>query len=296
MDIRLLETFRMVIDQSSATAAAAALGLTQPAVSSQIARLEDAVGFPLFERSGGRLRPTPEGLLFYTEATKALDGFDRLTHAAEQIRSATAGRLVVASHPSAAISLLPPVVSAFVSERPGVLVRLVTRASDVVSRLLPSETFEIGIAEPPIDSVLFAVKRFRFRCVAVLPKGHRLARRSTITPHDLSGEPFVATWRASLTYQRTKEVFAAAGADLAIAAETEFFASALGLVAGGAGVAIVDPLSAATPGPAVVVREFAPAIPYEICVFHGRELSLLGQAFLDALLARLGTHAEEVTR
>jgi DNA-binding transcriptional LysR family regulator len=295
MDIRLLETFRMVIDQSSATAAAAALGLTQPAVSAQIARLEEAVGFPLFERNGGRLRPTPEGLLFYSEASKALEGFDRLTHAAEQIRSATAGRLVIASHPSAAISLLPPVISDFVRERPGVLVRLVTRASDVVSRLLPSESFEIGIAEPPIDTQAFTVKRFRFRCVAVLAKGHRLTRKATLTPEDLAGVPFVATWRASLTYQRTKEAFAAAGADLAIAAETEFFASALGLVAGGAGVAIVDPLSAATHS-TVTVRDFAPAIPYEICVFHGPELSLLGEAFLDALLARLAVHAEEVTR
>lgn len=296
MDLRLLETFRTVIDQSSATAAAAALGLTQPAVSAQIARLEETVGFPLFERNGGRLRPTPEGLLFYTEAMKALDGFDRLTHAAEQIRSATAGRLVVASHPSAAISLLPPVVAAFVKERPGVLVRLVTRASDVVSRLLPHESFDIGIAEPPVDSGTVFVKRFRFRCVAVMPKGHRLAEKSTIEPADLADEPIVTTWRARLAYQRTKEVFAAAGVDLAIAAETEFFASAIGLVAGGAGVAIVDPLSAAAQGASVEIREFAPAIHYEICVFHGRELSLLGQAFLDALLARLSAHAEEVTR
>lgn len=288
MELRLLETFRAVVDHRSATGAAAVLGLTQPAVSTQIARLEDAVGFPLFERIGGRLKPTPEGLLFYAEATKALSGFDRLTHAAEQIRSAATGRLVVASHPSAAIALLPSLVADFIRERPDVHVRLVTRSSDVVSRLLPSESFEIGIAEPPIDEVAYHVSRYRLRCVAVMAKGHPLAHRSRLSPRDLSGEPFVATWRATLTYQQTKEAFAAAGSDLNICAETEFFASACGIVAGGAGVTLVDPLSARTFGrDDVVIREFDPFIPYEICVFHGQELSLLAQAFLEGIRKRL---------
>ena len=58
MDVRLLEAFRAVVDHRSVTAAAGAMGVTQPAVSTQIARLEEMVGFALFERSGGRLKPT----------------------------------------------------------------------------------------------------------------------------------------------------------------------------------------------------------------------------------------------
>ncbi|NJN16512.1 MAG: LysR family transcriptional regulator, partial [Oscillochloris sp.] len=53
-------------------------GVTQPAVSTQIARLEETIGFALFERSGGRLKPTPEGMLFYAEATRVLGEVDRL--------------------------------------------------------------------------------------------------------------------------------------------------------------------------------------------------------------------------
>ena len=77
MDVRLLEAFRAVVDHRSVTAAAGALGVTQPAVSTQIARLEEAIGFALFERSGGRLKPTPEGMLFYAEATRVLQTMDR---------------------------------------------------------------------------------------------------------------------------------------------------------------------------------------------------------------------------
>src|SRR5258705_4126412 len=108
MDVRVLEAFRAVVDHRSVTSAAASLGLTQPAVSAQIARLEQELGFLLFDRGNGRLKPTPEGLLFYAEADKALNGIERLAQAAEQIRTAQMGRLVIAAHPSAAISLLPP--------------------------------------------------------------------------------------------------------------------------------------------------------------------------------------------
>src|SRR5918997_903606 len=106
MDFRQLETFRAVIENRSATRAAAALGVTQPAVSAAIARLEAQVGFSLFERRGGRLEPTPEGLLFYGEVAHSLSGIDRLTQAVLDIRQVRAGRLAVASHPWAAISLL----------------------------------------------------------------------------------------------------------------------------------------------------------------------------------------------
>ena len=112
MDVRLLEAFRAVVDHRSVTnAAASAMGVTQPAVSAQIARLEQELGFALFERGDGRLKPTPEGMLFYAEANRALTGIDRL-HARRRGRSArprSAG-WSIASHPRAAISLLPGLV------------------------------------------------------------------------------------------------------------------------------------------------------------------------------------------
>ena len=162
MDVRLLEAFRAVVDHRSVTNAAAAMGVTQPAVSAQIARLEQELGFSLFDRSNGRLKPTAEGILFYAEANKALTGIDRLAQAAEQIRTAQTGRLVIASHPSAAISLLPSLVSTFLAERPGVLVRLLSRNSDVISQLLPTESYDIGIAELPIDETAVRLSRFPY--------------------------------------------------------------------------------------------------------------------------------------
>ncbi len=291
MDVRLLEAFRAVVDHRSVTGAAAAMGVTQPAVSAQIARLEQELGFALFDRSNGRLKPTSEGMLFYAEASKALTGIDRLAQAAEQIRTAQMGRLVIASHPSAAISLLPGLVSAFLADRPGVLVRLLSRNSDVISRLLPSESYDIGIAELPIDETAVRVTRYRMRCVAILPANHALRARKTLTPSLLSGHPVVAASHTLQTAMRVRKAFAEAGAEWNPVAEAEFFASVCGLVASGAGWSIVDPLSAATFGHlGLKVRRFEPAIHYEIATFHARdrEPSILAQSFLALLGDRLG--------
>jgi DNA-binding transcriptional LysR family regulator len=282
MDVRLLEAFRTVVDLRSVTGAASAMGITQPAVSAQIARLEDEVGFPLFERANGRLKPTAEALLFYAEVSKALSGFDRLTQAAEQIRTAQSGRLVVASHPSAAISLLPGIVADFLRERPGVSVRLVTRSSDVISQLLPAESYDLAIAELPIDGAGAALTRYRMRCVAILPAGHALARYDTLTPALIGDQPLVMTSQARQTALRVRDAFATARVACNAVAETEFFATSCGLVAAGAGISFVDPLSAASFAHlGLVTRPFKPAIHYEIGVFpaRDREPSVLVEAF-----------------
>jgi DNA-binding transcriptional LysR family regulator len=292
MDVRLLEAFRTVVDHRSVTNAAAAMGVTQPAVSAQIARLEQELGFLLFDRSNGRLKPTAEGILFYAEANRALTGIDRLTQAAEEIRTAQTGRLVIASHPSAAISLLPGLISAFLTDRPGVVVRLLSRNSDVISQLLPTESYDIGIAELPIDESAVRLARFRMRCVAILPTGHELSSRKMLTPANLSGRPVVAPSRTLQTSVRALKAFADAGADWVPIAEAEYFASVCGLVASGAGWSIVDPLSAQTfKQLGLVIRDFEPSIHYEIGAFCARvrEPSILAQSFMSMLADKLNT-------
>jgi len=291
MDVRLLEAFRAVVDHRSVTAAAGAMGVTQPAVSTQIARLEEMIGFTLFERSGGRLKPTPEGLLFYAEATRVLGEVDRLQTTTAQIREGQAGRLTIASHPWAAISLLPKLVSEFLAQRPGISVRLISRHSDVVSQLLPSESFDIGIAELPIDETSVKLAKFQMRCVVVLPPRHALASRKLLTPGLLSGLPMVAPARSLQLPPKLINAFTAAGAQLNTVVEAEFLASLCGLVAAGTGWSLVDPLSAeGFSSFGLVARPFEPAILYEVGVFHrrDREPSMLAAAFLEMLEAKLG--------
>jgi DNA-binding transcriptional LysR family regulator len=289
MDIKLLETFKAVVDTRSVTQAATMLGVTQPAVSAQIGRLEDAVGFHLFDRSGGRLKPTNEGLSFYADVSKALGGFEHLQQAAENIRKGSLGQLTIASHPSAGISLLPPLVARFVQEHENVSVRLITRNSDIVRSLFPSRLYDIGLAELPIDYQGLKTIKYRLPCVVVLPKGHALEAHEVITPKQLSGLPFFAISRERPTHHAIARAFSEAGADFNLVGEAELFASICAVVAAEGAVSVIDPWTAESFGPNVIVRPFAPTIQYEIGVFHSadRRPSMVATKFLDLIDSRL---------
>jgi len=284
MDIRLLEAFRAVIESGSVTHAANALGVTQPAVSAQIARLQETVGFTLFERVGNRLRPTPEALAFHADVDRTLARIDDLARSAALLRNGEAGSLAIASHPMAGITLLPPVVAAFARKRPDARIQLLTRNSDVVRGMFPSRLLDIGISELPVDPNGINVTRYRMQCVAVLPRDHALSAQQIITPQMLSGVPFIGMSREWSLYHVVVAAFAEAGANLNVVAESELFAIICNLVASGAGVSIVDPATAeqfAHVG--LAIRPFRPEVFYEIAVFHSAErgLSRIGQFFLD---------------
>jgi DNA-binding transcriptional LysR family regulator len=299
MDLKLLETFKSVIETRSVTQTAMILGVTQPAVSAQIGRLEETVGFRLFDRSGGRLKPTNEGLSFYEDVTKALGNIFYLDQAVENIRKGNLGRLLIASHPSAGISLLPELIAKFLKDRPGVAIRLITRNSEIVRGLFPSQVYDLGLAELPIDYHGIKTIKYRLPCVAVLPKGHALAAHKVITPRLLSGLPFFAISRERASYHMIAKAFADAGAEFNQVGEAELFASICSVVAAGSAVSVIDPWTADSFGPSVVVRPFEPAVPYEIGVFHSadREPSMVAadfQAAIDARLRALGSVPQRV--
>lgn len=292
MDHRLLTAFRAVMDTGSVTAAAASLGLTQPAVSAQISRLEAEVGFALFLRSGNRVRPTAEALAFRQEVELTLAKINDLTRVAEQIRSGAAGTLAIVSHPMAGVTLLPPVLAAFSHARPDVKMELFIRNSDVVRGMFPSRTYDIGIAEPPVDPSGLDVTRYRVPCVAILPKDHALCAHDVITPQLLSGLPFVGMSRLWAAHHLMETVFADAGARLNVVASVEQFAAICALVANGLGVSVVDRATALQfENCGLEIRPFAPAVLYDIAIFHSLErgLSTIARAFLDAFDAHMGT-------
>lgn len=269
MDVKLLEAFRAVMENQSVTGAAKVLGLTQPAVSTQIARLEMQVGFELFERIGGRLKATGRGRRFYEEVRTVLGSIEKLGTVAANIRSGATETLVVASHPGASISLLPPVVARLLADRPRARVRMINRTSEEVVAIFEAGGADIGIAEWPLHLQGVELRRHALACVAILPEGHRLAERARIAPADLSGEPFVAMSETRLIGHRVRGVFGEAGAHFAPVAESEYFSTICGLVAAGCGVSVVDKLSATSFAPmGLVARPFDAPIRYHIGVFR----------------------------
>ena len=290
MDVKLLEAFRVVMQNRSITRAAEVLGVTQPAVSAQVARLETIVGFALFDRTGGRIKPTAEGQRFHREVMQALGMINRLERVADTIRTGTAGKVVIASHPSASISVLPELVARVIALHPGASVKMINRTSEEVRGTFEAAAVDIGIAELPIELTEIEVRKYTVECVAIVPRGHPLARHRTITAADLSGLPYISMAQGRLIGHRIRNAIVEAGADYKMVAEVEYFSSICGIVAAGLGVSVVDGWSAATfQATGLDIRRFEPRIDYEIGVFYSsqRPLTRIACTILDMLDEKL---------
>lgn len=290
MNLRQLECFRAVMTGSSVTRAAALLGVSQPAVSGMLRTLEDELGFPLFVREGGRLRPTAEARYLHDDVMRTLGSLEQTVQTARAIRARTHGRLVIASYPGIAIDFLPRVVAEFLARHPGVRVELHARSAHVIHELIPAQQFDLAIADLPAIQRGVLTEAITMDCVVVLPRRHALARRKVITPADLAGRPFIALFREHLIHNRVAQAFANANAALNIVAETRFFASNCALVGYGAGVSIVDPITAADyAGRGLVARPFSPRVPYELGLLFPTERPrpLLLDPFVALLKERL---------
>lgn len=285
MRLRQLECFRALMIHGTMTRVAELLGISQPGVSTMIAALEHDFGVPLFVRRGTRLQPTPEAHLIYAEASRALEAVENTVRVAGEIRAGKRGHLAITAYPSISIALLPRLLSIFAAERPGLQMKLITRASQSVKELMSTRTFDFAIAELPLDYPTAQMEVFSYQCQCMLPLGHPLVERHEITPADLDGVPFVTLFRGDPVYQKLATAFSEYGARWNVVAETEFFSSACELVAAGVGVGIVDPVVSAPFTADVVRRPFRPAISYEIAILHPlhEELSQLARDFMVPL-------------
>jgi DNA-binding transcriptional LysR family regulator len=265
VNVRQLRCFETVMTLGTATEAAAALGISQPAVSVAIASLEQELGFVLFERIKGRLKPTREAQFLLDDARSAMGALDRAAQTARAIRNHTHGNLVIASYPGIALEFLPRVLAKFLKSRPGVRVELLSRSSHVLHELIPAQSFDVAIADLPVNRQDVLTRALSLECVCVLPKRHALAGKRLIVPEDLHGVPFFSLFKEHLIYNRVARAFAAANAHWNVVAECRFFASACAFVAQSWGASIVDPITASDfAHRGLAVRPFRPSIVYDI--------------------------------
>lgn len=286
MQIRQLKALRAVVATGTTTQAAELLGVTQPAVSSLIGTLEHEMGLTLFERAKGRLRPTPEALHLAEEAEKTISSINRISEVASELRNLQAGQLRLASLPGLGLEFLPRVIARFLENKPGVSASLQIRSSAHVRERVAAQYLDLGIAEMPIDDPAIEYESFSLRCVCVMPKHHPLARKRRITPHDLSGLPFISLNREHMTFFRISSAFEAAGAKFNVKVESQLFSPACIMVAEGVGVSIVEPICAhehARRG--IVARPFDPPIAFDIGLMYPayRVRSLLTNEFIKLL-------------
>lgn len=289
LNFRQVETFRAVMLAGSMTQAARDLNTTQPNVSRVIAQLEGRIGLKLFERVTGKLVPTREGELFFSDVERAFDGLRGLEQSASTLGRRGAGHLRLSAVPSLALELVPEAMRAFSVRFPDVSISLQVADSAMVCQSVASGYADLGVASDVASSPGIGHKLAKeSRAVCILPAHHRLAKsEKPLTPDDLAGEPFLSLSPQDSMRKKIDAVFAAKGDRRKLMYESHFAAAICHMVAAGMGVSIANPFMTSSFGYLnITERPFAPEIVFPTYVVHrvGVPTGLLAKAFTDVLM------------
>jgi DNA-binding transcriptional LysR family regulator len=261
---RQVEAFRATMLTGSVTEAANLMAVTQPAVSRLLRDFQALLKMELFERRGTGLVPTAAATALYTEVERSFVGLERITAAAEEIRSRRTGTLRIAALPALSNGYLPRLAGQFLKERPNLNLAFFGVISPIVVDWVLNNQCDIGFAEVPIAHGLPSLRLPPLPRVAVLPAGHRLAARDVLEPRDFEGETFVSLSAGSSSRHLIDQVFHRNDVRRVLRVETTLSEIMCGMVSSGLGVAICDPFTAqefSTRG--IVVRRFLPRIDFE---------------------------------
>jgi DNA-binding transcriptional LysR family regulator len=287
MNIRQLEAFRATIVAGTVTGAASLMGLSQPAVSRLIEQLERSLNFSLFDRSRGRLVPTPEAYLLYEEVERTFASVDKIREIATDIHAARAGHLHIAALPALALGFVPKVVERFKKGHPEVMISLSIQTSTKIEESAAAQQIDFGFAEFPFQRSGFETEDFcRAADVLVVPASHRLAGRKQARPSDVAESPFISLTRDNVGRHLVDQIFHKAEIRRQMTIETQYSAVICSLVQLGLGVGLVDPFTAADfKGRGVVAVPFRPAMEFHIGILYPahRPLSRVAREFLMLL-------------
>ena len=285
INLRQLEAFRAVMMTRSITRASELLYVSQPAVSRLISDLESSAGFPLFQRIKKRLNPTPEAHAFYEEVERSFAGLNKINLAAREIRDFRSGSLSIAALPALGLGYLPEFISRFSTAKPDISLSLNIRNSQKVSEMVAAQRADIGFCESiDFGDGVEAELLLEVNLVCILPREHALASKARIEATDLDGVTCIGSGNSQLTYSDLDRYFEEKGVRRKVRIDTQLNATVADLVVAGAGIGIIDPVTADRYSHSgILVKPFTPPIAYKYYVIfpENRPKSRLMEQFVD---------------
>ncbi|GAA1648601.1 LysR family transcriptional regulator [Microbacterium flavum] len=240
-DVQSLRIVRSIADTGSITRAAEALGLSQPAVSQHLRRLEARLGIAVVERIGRGIRLTEAGRVLARHAPAVTLAIDAAAEELAQLRGLRTGVVRLVAFPSASPVLVPRLIAALASSHPGLSLTYIEAEPPEAVAAVREDRADIALTfsypgdrdDPHRSSARGLSVRAAGRddLMLVLPVGHAAVTEIT----ELADE----TWIAGCPRCRGHllELCERAGFEPRIGYETDNYVAVEGLVAQGIGVA-----------------------------------------------------------
>ena len=226
--------------------AAAQLHLSQSALSTQVQRIEDALGVRLFDRTTRTVRLTAAGEVFMQQAASLQAAFRDAIAAVSGIASVEQGRVSVAALPSLAARLLPRVLMAYRQAHPQVALKVRDTLSGPAFDLVRAGEVDFALtAADPQQADLHYVPLMSDSFLLLIPEAHPLAKaRGPLRWADTAGAEHVSMVHPSSVRQYTEWAFLQNRIRFTPAFEAEHLTTIVSMVECGFGVAALPEIAA----------------------------------------------------
>ena len=255
------QILRVMMESDTTIAAAYRLGLSQPAISRSLSRLENRMGKMLFVRSAGRLKPTAAAVELNARLDTLFDALDLIDGPVESGRE----HLRIIAPPTFANRFLAEHMSVFLKVHPDYYLSIDFGTTEDVIEGVFSARFDLGIigVEPTRAGTKLVPFRRSTAVVAMLPD-HPLAAFSEIEPTVMHGFDLIAQSYRQARRAQLEKLFHHSKVKPRIVAEATSSLAAAELVLAGLGVAIINPfpISGQYLGD-LVFRPFPSALSYQ---------------------------------
>lgn len=240
MEWNQLEYFKVVAQLQHITHAAQQLSISQPALSRSIAKLEEELGFPLFDRQGKSIVLNGYGQIFLQHVERGMQEIVSGQQIIQDLLHPDHGTISLSFLHSLGSNMVPGLISKFRSHNPGIQFKLYQNATNFLLAQLDAGEIDLCLCSPfaTNDKIewepLFAEELF-----VIVPTGHHLSNRSSIELSELKNEPVVTFKKDYGLRILTDHLFKEAGLHPSITFEGEEIITVAGLVEAKLGVALI---------------------------------------------------------
>ena len=266
MRLRHIEVFHAIMQVGTISGAAQVLHISQPAVTKVLQHAELQLGMPLFERVRGKLYPKPEAHRLFVETEKLNRDLQGIRRLAASLKGRALETVRLVSTPTIAIGVLPEAMTMWRREYPETRCELATHhTSEIVNTLRLGEADLALSLQDPRHPGIVAEPIAHGVLTVIAPAGTWTEEecRQPISAEGLTGEligmtdndPLGELLVASCEAQGMHPVFNTV---------VQTYQIARSLVEAGAGMAVVDPFTAASASDKLQRRAWAPAIPVQL--------------------------------
>lgn len=267
MRLRHIEVFHAIMQVGTISGAAQVLHISQPAVTKVLQHAELQLGMPLFERVRGKLYPKPEAHRLFIETEKLNRDLQGIRRLAASLKGRAVETVRLVSTPTVAISVLPDAMTMWRKDFPQTRCELATHhTSEIVNTLRLGEADLALSLQDPRHPGIVAEPIAQGVMTVLAPAGtwSDVLCRQPLSANELCGE-LIGHAENDPLGELVVAACEAQGVHPMFRTVVQTYQIARSLVEAGAGMAVVDPFTAAAAQSAKVQRRpWAPAIPVQL--------------------------------